>query len=290
MEALKSFITDSWNGLAMTIASMRILDVVDVLVVSVLLYYIIKFIRDRRAGKLAAGVVFLIVVQLLSDLLDLVTMKFIMQNVFQLGLLAVIVVFQPELRSLLENVGGDSIRSLKIIGEQRDNDGTSAVISAVCEAARDMSLTKTGALIVFERSTKLGDVIKSGTVVNADPSVMLIKNIFFNKASLHDGAMIIRGGRVYAAGCFLPVSVKLDISKDLGTRHRAAIGMSENSDALVVVVSEETGTISIALGGQLRRGFDDISLRAELSKYLIKETRGQTRTRIIRHNTKKDDK
>ena len=143
---------------------------------------------------------------------------------------------------------------------------------SVCTAVCDLSLDKTGALIVFERSTKLGEYIRSGTVVNADISPRMIKNIFFNKAPLHDGALIIRAGRLYAAGCFLPLATSNDINRDLGTRHRAAIGMSENSDALVVVVSEETGTISLAKGGELRRDFDYSTLYKELMAELMPAT------------------
>ena len=141
-------------------------------------------------------------------------------------------------------------------------------ITAICEAASELSREYTGALIVIERSTPLGEIIKTGTVINADVNVSLLKNIFFNKAPLHDGAVIIRGGRICAAGCFLPMSTNDDIIKDLGTRHRSAIGMSENSDAIIIVVSEETGTISLAIDGQLRRNYDYNTLKTELSNLL----------------------
>ena len=169
------------------------------------------------------------------------------------------------------------------------------MINEVTEAACDMSLDKTGALIVIERTTKLGDIIKTGTIVNADTTAFLIRNIFFKNAPLHDGAMIIRDDRIYAAGCFLPLSTNNDIIKDLGTRHRAAIGMSENSDAVIVVVSEENGTISIAVEGELKRNFSYNSLKAELTRLLLNEkpTDSENKKRGLRFTRKqkgaKDD-
>lgn len=244
-------------------------DIVDILIVAVLLFYVIRFISDRRAGKLVIGIAILLLAEGVASIFNLVALKFIMERVFQLGILALIILFQPELRSLLESMGGDSIRGLKSI--RRDSGGVAAekMISALCQTASDLSLKKTGALIVIERSTKLGDVIASGTVINADVEPYLLENIFFNKAPLHDGAVIIRDNRIWAAGCLLPLSQNTDIIKDLGTRHRAAIGMSENSDAAVIVVSEETGSISLALGGRLKRAYDYASLKNELTTMLI---------------------
>ena len=236
-----------------------------------LFYYVYVFIRDRRAGKLAIGVAALILLQILSEFLDLVTMKFILQNIFQIGVIAIVVIFQPELRSLLENVGGDSIKRLRSIGEDKENQQTLHFINELCEAVGEMSMSKTGALIVIEQSTKLGDIISTGTVINADTSSMLIRNIFFNKSPLHDGAVVVRDQRVYAAGCLLPLATKNNITKELGTRHRAAIGASEASDALVVVVSEETGTISLAHKGHMHRGYDAVRLKAKLDSLLIED-------------------
>ena len=201
-------------------------------------------------------------IQIISDLFDFVALRFLLQNVFQIGLIAFVILFQPELRSALEKIGGGggSIKTIIGMTGERDSPTKANMISAIGEAVCDMSKDKTGALIVIERSTKLGDIIGSGVIVNADVTPFLIKNIFFNKAPLHDGAMIIRDFRIYAAGCFLPLSSNDDIIKDLGTRHRAAIGMSENSDAVVIVVSEETGTISIALEGKLYRNLNYSSL------------------------------
>ena len=269
---LPGWLMDSMESIFRILKAISLRDIIDIIGVAILLYYVYRFIRDRRAGKLALGVGFIVVFLLLSDMFELNAMQFLLKNVFQVGLIALVVVFQPELRSALEKMGGESLRGIRSIGEQKDVSAAYAVIDAVSEAASDMSRTKTGALMVFERSTRLGDVINTGTVVNADATPFLIKNIFFNKAPLHDGAMIIRDYRVYAAGCLLPLSENPDIIKDLGTRHRAGIGMSENSDAVVVIVSEETGTISVAYEGKLKRNFTRESLAKELRMYLAGES------------------
>lgn len=290
------FITQTLSAVWNTLKSIRVTDIIDIILVAVMFYYVYRFIRERRAGKLAAGLLILLLILLLSDILDMRAMQFIMQNLFQVGMVAVIVVFQPELRSALEKVGAEPLRGLRSISEKSGNDAsTIAMINEVTEAACDMSLDKTGALIVIERTTKLGDIIKTGTIVNADTTAFLIRNIFFKNAPLHDGAMIIRDDRIYAAGCFLPLSTNNDIIKDLGTRHRAAIGMSENSDAVIVVVSEENGTISIAVEGELKRNFSYNSLKAELTRLLLNEkpTDSENKKRSLRFTRKqkgaKDD-
>lgn len=258
-------ISGVWN----TIKSISFIDVIDILCVAVLLYYLFVFIRDRRAGKLAVGVLLLIAVRIISGLLDMYLMSYIMQNIFQIGFITLVILFQPEIRSMLEKFGTTPIKGLKSIGETKDASNMETLIDAVTNAVCDLAGTKTGALIVFERSTKLGETISTGTVIDAYPAAFLIKNIFFNKAPMHDGAMIIRNMRVYAAGCVLPLSNNPDIIKDLGTRHRAGIGMSENGDALVIIVSEETGTISTAVEGKLVRGYNHDTLKAFLSLNLV---------------------
>ena len=263
------YIANAWIYFIDQLRDISFVDVIDILIVSVLFFYVIRFIRDRRAGKLAVGVVFLLGFQIIGEIFNLIAVRFIMQNVFQVGILAIIVVFTPELRSMLENVGVESLKSLKSIGEQKDANTLTAMINDVCEAVCELANDKTGALIVIERSTKLGDVIKTGTIINADVTPFLLKNIFFNKAPLHDGAVIMRDSRIYAAGCFLPLSINTDIIKDLGTRHRAGIGMSETSDAFVIIVSEETGTISTAVKGQLKRNLDFTTLKTELDNLLL---------------------
>lgn len=251
---------------------MDLRDLIDIFLTSVVFYYAIKFIRERRAGKLAAGMIVLFLLQIAGVAFELPVISFLMQNLFQVGIIAMIIVFQPELRSALEKIGGVQVGGIRGIissgdaGKQREH--LSQMVENICTAVCDLSLDKTGALIVLERTTKLGEYIRSGTVINADITPRMIKNLFFNKAPLHDGAVIIREDRLYAAGCFLPLPTSNDINRDLGTRHRAAIGMSENSDAIVVVVSEETGTISLAKAGELHRNYDYRTLYNELMEEL----------------------
>ncbi|MBQ7983864.1 MAG: diadenylate cyclase CdaA [Clostridia bacterium] len=266
---MKNWFIDNLTFIWQQLRDIGLIDILDIGLVSIVLFFAYKFIRERRAGKLALGVVLLFLIMMISDVLDMYVTRYFLQNIFQVGILVVIVLFQPEIRSALEKIGGEPIKSIKGIGEQKDSTETLSVIKEVSEAMGDLSEEKTGALLVFERTTKLGDIVKTGTVLNADVSSFLLKNIFFNKAPMHDGATIISGNKIHSAGCFLPLSLNEDIIKDLGTRHRAGIGMSENSDAVVVIVSEETGTISIALDGKLKRGYDTDSLAAELEGLLI---------------------
>ncbi len=267
------YITNMLSGIWNILSNISITDIIDIAIVSFVFYYLYKFIRERRAGKLAVGILILLLVLLLSEILDMYAIGFLLTNFFQVGIIAIIIVFQPELRSALEKVGAEPLKSLRNIGEAKTGNVTQTkqAIAEITQAACDMSLDKTGALIVIERGTKLGDITKTGTFINANVTAFLIRNIFFNKAPLHDGAMIVRNNRIHSAGCFLPLSTNDDIIKDLGTRHRAAIGMSENSDAVVVVVSEETGTISVALEGHLKRNFSYNTLKKELSSLLIPE-------------------
>lgn len=263
-------VADIWNRIARVFSSFRVADAIDILVVAVLLYFVFKFIRDRRAGKLAAGIITLLLLLAVSNLIEMRVMSYIMQNVFQIGIIAVIVLFQPELRAVLEKVGGGSLKGVRGFGDFRSSDnGTAEMIASVSQAASDLSDTKTGALMVFERTTKLGDLILTGTVVDSAISVPVIKNIFFKNSPLHDGAVIIRDTRLHAAGCLLPLSQSQEITRDLGTRHRAALGMSENSDAVVLIVSEETGKISIAVEGKITRGYNKESLQKALTELLI---------------------
>ena len=249
-----------------------ITDVLDITIIAVLLYYLVIFLKDRRAGKLVVGVGVMFVLHLLSEQLGMVVVHKILENVFENGIILLTVLFQPEIRAVLEKMGGQSLKSLRGITEIKDNTQTLHMIDEVTEAVMDMSQSKTGALIAFERTTKLGDVIMTGTTIDANPEAFLIKNIFFNKSPLHDGAVIVRNDRIYAAGCLFPLSVNTNIIKDLGTRHRAGIGMSENSDAVVIIVSEETGTISVAYDGKLVRNYNRETLSAVLKEYLVDQS------------------
>ncbi len=289
MEFLRQFFSDVWS----IISTVSIIDIIDIAIVAFVFYYLYKFIRERRAGKLAAGILILMLVLLLSSILEMHAIGFILSNVFQVGIISLIIVFQPELRSALEKVGAEPLRGLRNIGEGKSGQTsqTIAFVGEITQAVCDMSLDKTGALIVIERSTKLGDIIKSGTVINANTTAFLIRNIFFNKAPLHDGAMVIRDERIYSAGCFLPLSTNDDIIKDLGTRHRAAIGMSENSDAVIIVVSEETGNISIALEGHLKRNYSYNTLKAELIRLLVTDDSSAVKgKKVISRFSRKEDK
>ena len=248
-----------WNQIIGTIRAIGIWDFVDIAIVAVLIYQVIKLIRETRAMQLAKGLLLLLLMYFVAYNLNMKTVRFIMQNLVATGVLALVIIFQPELRRMLEHV----VQS----AQEKDSELMGVwdqSIATIASACAELSRTKTGALIVFERQTKLGEIIKTGTVVDATPSVELIGNLFFVNSPLHDGAMIIRDGRICASGCFLPLSQNYTISKEMGTRHRAALGMSENSDAVIVVVSEETGTISIAQGGVIERGFDILRLETRL--------------------------
>ena len=249
-----------------------IADIIDILILAICLFYVYKFIRDRRAVKLAVGIAVITLLNFASVIFEMHAIGFILENFFQAGIILLIIVFQPELRSALEKMGGKPFESIKNLGgESKNNELVVSSIDAICSAVCDLARDKTGALVVIERTTKLGDFIRSGVVVDAKVSAALMKNLFFNKAALHDGAMIIRDMRIHAAGCFLPLSTRDDIDKDLGTRHRAAIGLSEVSDAIVIVVSEETGIISIALDGELKRKLNYSMLKNELAKELLQD-------------------
>ena len=253
-----------------TVKEIRAVDVIDILVLSFILYFLYSFIKDRRAGRLTLGLVLIIVIYFLSSAFNMYALKFIFDNFYQVGIIAILIVFQPEMRAALEKVGGTTFSGFKnITSDSKALAAINAQIETLSTAASDLSRDKVGALIVIERSTKLGEYIKSGVIVDSVISPYILRNLFFDKAPLHDGAVIIRDGRICAAGCFLPLSTNNDIDKDLGTRHRAAIGLSEISDALVIVVSEETGVISMAVGGKLKRNYNYNTLKQELNSSLV---------------------
>ena len=266
--------SEAWINLINVLKSFRPTDVLDILITSFLVYKLITWAKVTRTGQLVKGLLALVVAYFLADWMQLQTMKYTMQYLFSNGLILLAVIFQPELRTALERVGRSRISKLDLFSHQEEKSADQqwkAAISAICEAAPVLSRQKTGALMVIERKSRLGEIIKTGTVIDSVPSMELIGNIFFHNSPLHDGAMILRDGKLYAAGCFLPLSDNYDISKQLGTRHRAALGMSENSDALVIVVSEENGVISVALEGKLTRGYDAEMLRELLEKTLLTE-------------------
>lgn len=230
--------------------------------------------------QLTKGLVGLLLLYFVAYNLNMKTIKFIMQNVVATGVLALVIVFQPELRRMLEHLAQTKLNRFNIFQSSPEKDDELAgiwsdAIATISHACEHLSRTKTGALIVFERDTKLGEIIKTGTVVDASPSDELIGNLFFVNSPLHDGAMIIRDGRIHASGCFLPLSQNYTISKEMGTRHRAALGMSENSDAVVVIVSEETGTISVAQSGVIERNFTVPQLEKRLRHEILRRDDGE---------------
>ena len=232
----------------------RLIDVLDIVIVAYLVYKILGFIQETRAQQLVRGLVVLGIVFFLSDFLKLYLLNWLLRNFVTMGFFALIVLFQPELRRGLEQLGRRNIVS----GQFRSLDKENAieVVKEIVAAVDDFSATRTGALIVFERETMLNDIIETGTIVDARISVRLLGNLFYEGSPLHDGAVIIRGDRIHAASCVLPLTEKKNIGRNLGTRHRAGLGVSEVSDALVIVVSEETGVISVAENGNFRRFMD----------------------------------
>jgi diadenylate cyclase len=236
------------------VLSIGITDVIDILIVAFVVYKVLGFIRETRAEQLIKGLLILVAATFLADAFDLYTISWILNGTLTLGVIALVIVFQPELRRGLEYVGRSKI--VKSPFGQFDKEKAKLIVSSFTKAIDEFSKSKTGALIVVERETALSDVAETGTTLNAFVSTELLGNIFYEGAPLHDGAVIIRGDRVMAAGCVLPLTQNNQLSSELGTRHRAALGITENSDALVLVVSEETGIISMADNGKLSRFLD----------------------------------
>ncbi len=272
---LGEFFEAVWDSIVMFFRSYHpITDTLDIIIVAVAVYGIIKLVRDSRAEQLLKGFLLLGVAYGAAHLFGLTTMKYLLQVLVDNILIILAIIFQPELRRALEQVGHSSFSRFRIQGVSSAESRAfierwKKTIAAVCTAAESLKNQRMGALIVIERNTRLGDIAQTGTELNADATAELIGNIFFNKAPLHDGATIVRDAKVYAAGCILPLTQNVSLSSSLGTRHRAAVGMSENSDALVIVVSEETGIISLAKGGELTRDYTAETLAAFLENEII---------------------
>ncbi len=269
MGSILNAIYATWNQIFYAISNIRIFDIIDILVIAFIIYKAIGFLRETRAGQLVKGLIILLLIYGIASWWELATLNWILSKVMDSIIIAAAVIFQPELRRILENVGRTKFSHDRFfdVGEA----ALSEAIDKICKAAGFMSEKKIGALIVFERTTQLGEIINTGTAIDAKVSVSMVNNIFFPKSPLHDGAMIVRAGRILSAGCILPLTQNNNINSSLGTRHRAAIGMSENSDAVVLVVSEETGIISIAVGGKIERNFNSVTASAELRRLLIFE-------------------
>lgn len=245
---------------------LRISDFIDIGIVSIIIYYIITLLRDTRAMQLVKGLIILFAVFFVSRWLHFNALNYILGGAMQIGVFAVIVIFQPEFRNILERMGRFKFGRIIDFAVDAPDDDMSMTIESVVKAAVDMSATKTGALIVLERETRLGEFITTGTMLDANVSSGLLKNIFVPNTPLHDGAVIIRGNKILTAGCVLPLTANNNLSTELGTRHRAALGLSEATDAVIVVVSEETGKISIARNGSLTRNLSKESLTKALER------------------------
>lgn len=268
MAAIRSFFQD----MLINIPTIRLLDVIDILVVALVIYYVMTRIQSTTASRVARSILLLLVVTWITDLVHMYTINWILEKILELGFIALVIMFQPELRRALERFGGKAL-SFGTSGANRSVE--QMAISATVSACEIMSKERVGVLLVFERSTSLEEYFKTGTLIDARVTEQLLRNLFFPKASLHDGAVIVRNGRVAAAGCVMPLSENPHLNSDLGTRHRAGIGTSEVSDAVVVIVSEETGTISVAIGGMLKRHLAPQTLEKLLMSELMPQEDGK---------------
>lgn len=250
------------------VKNIGIADILDILIVAFLIYKISNMIHSTSAARVAKGIILILLITWLTDILSFHVLNYILSGILELGFVALVIVFQPELRRTLERFGGKNMMKSLVSAQTPKGDVEKAILATVsaCEA---MSKERVGVLLVFERETPLEEYFKTGTKIDAQTTEQLLKNLFFPKASLHDGAVIVREGRIAAAGCVMPLSENAHLSSDLGTRHRAGIGTSEVSDAVVVIVSEETGTISVAIGGMLKRHLAPQMLERVLTAELV---------------------
>ena len=266
------------NSIVANFQTFKLVDLLDILIIAFLIYQLLGFVNRTRAGQLAKGALIVMAVYLVANILNMRTVTWLLNSLLQVGLLTLVVLFQPEIRRALERMGQTDQWAYRFFNKNRYNDTSlkgawrSAII-AICDAAERFSETKTGALIVLERHTNLSEIVRTGTPVNSAVNLEVLGTIFYEGTPLHDGAAIIENGRIKAAGCVLPLSNNLDLGKDMGTRHRACLGIAENSDAIAIVVSEETGIISMAKNGVLIRHFDRQTLYTRLVDEMIpKET------------------
>ena len=250
------------------VSSIGLNDVLDIAIVAFLVYKVLGFIRETRAEQLAKGLVVLVICTLLSDFLKLYTLHWLLSGVVSVGLIAIVVIFQPELRRALEHLGRSRFANIM---SDIDKEEAKRMETEIVRAVESMSASRTGALMVIEKEITLNDIVETGTVIDAYISAEMIGNIFYEGAPLHDGALILRGDRLYAAGCVLPLTQNKELSKELGTRHRAGIGITENSDALVIIVSEETGVISLAQNGELTRFLEGKKIEKTLLDLYLQE-------------------
>ena len=266
MADINSFI----QGFFDIISTITINDIIDILIVAYIFYQIFMFIKDTRAGQVLKGIILLLVATQISDIFKLHTLHWILVHSLDIGLIAAIIIFQPELRAGLEHIGRTQFKFFIKNSETLSEKDSNKVIDEIIESLYSLSRQRIGALIIMERETKIGDIINTGTIIDSEISRQLLINIFIPNTPLHDGAVVIRENKIKAAACFLPLTQSKDLSKDLGTRHRAAIGISEVSDCISLVVSEETGDVSIAKAGKLYRNISKDRMASILKNNLIK--------------------
>lgn len=267
LEQIKTFLQTALYSFK----NIGVFDILDILVVAFIIYRIIIMVRSTSTARVAKAIILLLVATLVTSLAEMHLLNFLLSRILELGILALVILFQPELRRTMERFGGKSMREL-VSGKPLPRGEMEEAILATVSACEIMSKERVGVLLIFERETALDEYFKTGTLIDAKTTEQLLRNLFFPKASLHDGAVIIRNGRVAAAGCVMPLSENPHLSSDLGTRHRAGIGTSEVSDAVVVIVSEETGTISVATGGMLKRHLAPQTLEKLLMSELVPDT------------------
>ena len=263
MTAIQNF----FQNLLYQIPKIGISDIIDILVVSFLIYTVLRLVRSSSAARVAWTVLVLLIATWLTSVFDLYACNWILNKILELGFISLVVIFQPEIRRAMERFGGKFF--LNLVDPASKKSVEESAIEATVSACEIMSKERVGVLLIFERSVSLEEYFKTGTLIDAKVTEQLLRNLFFPKASLHDGAVIVRGGRIAVAGCVMPLSENTHLSSDLGTRHRAGIGTSEVSDAVVVIVSEETGTISVAIGGMLKRHLAPQTLEKLLSNELM---------------------
>ncbi|MBQ8354531.1 MAG: diadenylate cyclase CdaA [Oscillospiraceae bacterium] len=271
---------DAVRELFGTLTTIQWRDVLDILLVTYLIYRVVLLVRSTSAMRIAKGFMAILVISAVTQIQELWTLNFLLGQILSIGLLALVILFQPELRRMMDHLGS-SVSLRRFLTPERELGEMDMVISQTVKACEIMGRERVGALIVFARTHQLDEYFKTGTVIDSRVSEQLIRNIFFPKAALHDGAMIIRDGRIAAAGCVMPLSDSHRLSADLGTRHRAGVGTSEASDAVVVIVSEETGTISVAVGGMLKRHLAPQTLERLLRQELIREEANKAETKIV---------
>ena len=271
---------DAIRELFRTLTTVQWRDVVDILVVTYLIYRVVLLVRSTVSMRIFKGILAIVAISALTRLWKLWTLNFLLGQILSIGLLALVVLFQPELRRMMDHLGS-SVSLRRFLTPEKKLDEMDRIINQTVKACEIMGRERVGALIVFARTHRLDEYFKTGTVIDSRVSEQLIRNIFFPKAALHDGAMIIRDGRIAAAGCVMPLSDSHRLSADLGTRHRAGVGTSEASDAVVVIVSEETGTISVAVGGMLKRHLAPQTLERLLRKELLKDETDKLEPKIL---------